>query len=244
MDTMFKGATTIEDKLDIMMKLLMEFREDNRKYQEKFEHLNNKVNTLEQENRTMKKELRHVKESANRYELSARSLTVRVLGLQVSQEEAAPINISDRNKVAVKNVYDRFLKPIFNAAKTKGIINTVPQFNTAITEGFRINSNAKDKRGNLYPAPLLIKFTDMTYRKAIFMCKREALAPLAAEGALLIIVEDLTTATLNKMKELRDDERVEKVWTTEGMIRYTLASDPDKIRKFPGAFTPLNEAIK
>jgi hypothetical protein len=182
-----------------------------------------------------------VKKSANRYELSARSLNV---SLQVSHEEAMPINISDRNKVAVKNVYNLFLKPIFNAAKTKGIINAVPQFTTAIAEGFRINSNAKDKRGILYPDHLLIKFTYMTYRKAIFMCKREALAPLAAEGALPIIVEDLMTAILNKMKELRDDERVEKVWTTKGMIRYTLASGPNKIRKFPGAFTPLNEAIK
>ena len=84
----------------------------------------------------------------------------------------------------------------------------------------------------------------MSFRKAIFICKREALAPLAAEGAIPIIIEDLTPATLNKMKELREDHRVDKVWSTEGLIRYTLASDKEKVRKFPGAFTPVNEVIK
>ena len=57
-------------------------------------------------------------------------------------------------------------------------------------------------------------------------------------------MEDLTPATINKMKELREDERVDKVWSTEGLIRYTLVSDKEKVRKFPGAFTPLNDAIK
>lgn len=242
MDSFLKGASSMEAKMELILATLVEIRDEHRKHQEKIEQLINKVNTLEQENKVIKKELRAVKESTNKYELSARSLTVRILGLQVSQEEAA-VNISDRNKVAVKNAYDRFLKPIFNIAKTKGLITTVPQINTAIAEGFRLNINATDK-GNPYPAPLLLKLTDMSFRKAIFICKREALAPLAAEGAIPIIVEDLTPATLNKMKELREDHRVDKVWSTEGLIRFTLASDKEKVRKFPGAFTPVNEVIK
>jgi hypothetical protein len=123
----------------------------------------------------------------------ARSLTVRILGLQVSQEEVAPANISGCNKVSVKNVYDCFLKPIFNPARTKRLITTVPQINIVIAKGF---SHAKDKKGYPYPAPHL---TDMSLRKAFFMCKKKALVLLAAVGAIPIIVEDLTTATLNMM---------------------------------------------
>ncbi len=154
MDTMFKGASTVEAKLDIIMATLVEALDENRKYKEEIKQLTIKVNTLEKDNKITKKELRQVKESANRYELSARSLTVRILGLPVSQEEA---NSSERNKVAVKNAYDRFLKPIFNAARAKGLITAVPQLTTAISEGFRLNTNAKDKRGNPYPAPLLTR---------------------------------------------------------------------------------------
>jgi len=242
MDTMFKGASTVEAKLDIIMATLVEALDENRKYKEEIKQLTIKVNTLEKDNKITKKELRQVKESANRYELSARSLTVRILGLPVSQEEA---NSSERNKVAVKNAYDRFLKPIFNAARAKGHITAVPQLTTAISEGFRLNTNAKDKRGIPYPAPLLIKFSDKTYRTAIFLCKREVLASLKEEGGTIpIIVEDLTAATLAKMKELKEDERIEKVWTTEGSIRFTLVADPEKVRKFPGAFTPISEVLK
>jgi hypothetical protein len=162
--------------------------------------------------------------------------------LPVSQKEASS---NERNKVAVKNAYDRFLKPFFNAARAKGLISSVPQLTTAISEGFRLNTIAKDKRGNPYLAPLLIKFSDKTFRSAIFLCKREVLASLKEEGGSIpIIVEDLTGATLAKMKELKDDEGIEKVWTTEGAIRFTLVADPEKVRKFPGAFTPISEAIK
>jgi hypothetical protein len=128
------------------MATLVEALDENRKYKEEIKQLTIKVNTLEKDNMITKKELRYVKESANRYELSARSLTVRILGLPVSQEEATS---SERNKVAVKNVYDRFLKPIFNSARAKGHITAVPQLTTAISEGFRLNTNAKDKRGIL-----------------------------------------------------------------------------------------------
>jgi hypothetical protein len=77
------------------------------------------------------------------------------------------------------------------------------------------------------------------------LCKREVLASLKEEGGTIpIIVEDLTAATLAKMKELKEDERIEKVWTTEGSIRFTLVADPEKVRKFPGAFTPISEVLK
>jgi len=205
MDTMFKGASTVEAKLDIIMATLVEALDENRKYKEEIKQLTIKVNTLEKDNKITKKELRQVKE----------------------------------------NAYDRFLKPIFNAARAKGHITAVPQLTTAISEGFRLNTNAKDKRGIPYPAPLLIKFSDKTYRTAIFLCKREVLASLKEEGGTIpIIVEDLTAATLAKMKELKEDERIEKVWTTEGSIRFTLVADPEKVRKFPGAFTPISEVLK
>jgi hypothetical protein len=57
-------------------------------------------------------------------------------------------------------------------------------------------------------------------------------------------VEDLTIPTLNKMKELRADDRVGKVWTTEGQIRFTLVDAPSKVLKFRGVYAPLSEIIK
>jgi hypothetical protein len=115
--------------------------------------LKEKIISLEKENNTVKRELRAAKESTNRYELASRFLTVRVLGLPVSAEERAAASPEDRNKAAVKNAYDKILRPILSVAKAKGHLEVVPQLKTTIEEGFRINSNAKDKRGVPYPLP-------------------------------------------------------------------------------------------
>ena len=40
----------------------------------------------------------------------------------------------DGIKVAVKQAYDRFLKPILSAAKTNGLIETMPQLNNCVEE--------------------------------------------------------------------------------------------------------------
>jgi hypothetical protein len=194
----------------------------------------------------MKRELRVAKESTNRSELASRFLTVRVLGMPVSAEERAAASPEDRNKAAVKNAYDKILKPILTVAKAKGHLEAVPQLKTVIEEGFRINSNAKDKRGVPYPPPLIIRLTHKSFRTAVFLFKKEALATPggASSDGNCFIVEDLTTPTLNKMKELRADNRVGKVWTTEGQIRFTLVDAPSKVLKCRGVFSPLSEIIK
>ena len=69
--------------------------------------LNTKVALLEANNLEMKKELLLVKEIVNKREQQSRELTVRILGMAVSEEER-----QDGIKVVVKQAYDRFLKPI------------------------------------------------------------------------------------------------------------------------------------
>jgi hypothetical protein len=45
------------------------------------------------------------------------------------------------------------------------------------------------------------------------------------------------------MKELQEDERVAKVWTTEGQIKFTVVGD-SKVYKCYGVFSPVSEIIK
>jgi hypothetical protein len=47
----------------------------------------------------------------------------------VSAEEHAAASPEDRNKAAVKNAYDKILKPILSVAKAKGHLEVVPQLN-------------------------------------------------------------------------------------------------------------------
>jgi hypothetical protein len=57
------------------------------------------------------------------------------------------------------------------------------------------------------------------------------------------VVEELTTATIKRMKELREDDRVERVWLVEGTIRFSLKTD-HKPRTCYSVFGPLAEIIK
>jgi hypothetical protein len=238
---------TLDQRLDHILAILMETKAICEQNQREIVTLKEKIISLEKENNTVKRELRVAKESTNRYELATRFLTVRVLGLPVSAEERAAASPEDRNKAAVKNAYDKILRPILSVAKAKGHLEVVPQLKTTIEEGFRINSNAKDKRGVPYPPPLILRFTHKSYRTAVFLFKREAFNPsggASSDNLNFFIVEDLTIPTLNKMKELRADDRVGKVWTTEGQIRFTLVDAPSKVLKFRGVYAPLSEIIK
>jgi hypothetical protein len=238
---------TLDQRLDHILAILMETKAICEQNQREIITLKEKIISLEKENNTVKRELRVAKESTNRYELASRFLTVRVLGLPVTAEERAAASPEDRNKAAVKNAYDKILRPILSVAKAKGHLEVVPQLKTTIEEGFRINGNAKDKRGVPYPPPLILRFTHKSYRTAVFLFKREAFNPLGGaspDNLNFFIVEDLTIPTLNKMKELRADDRVGKVWTTKGQIRFTLVDAPSKVFKFRGVYAPLSEIIK
>jgi hypothetical protein len=238
------GKGSQDDKLDFIIKLIMDLKATSEKNALLIEQHSQKINALEKENASIKRELRSCKESINRSELYTRSLTVRILGLPISAEESRALP-GEANRIAVKTAYEKVLKPIFNIAKTKGTISTLPQFSTAIDDGFRLKSNFKDKKGNSYPPPILIRFNTRHLRTEVFKNKREALASISQqEGTTVFIVEDLTSPTIKKMKELRADSRIEKVWSTEGSIRFTLKDDPSKPRTYPGAYTPINEFIK
>ena len=120
---------TLEKKIDHLTSLHLETREMAINNYKEIAVLNTKVALLEADNQEMRKELLLVKEIVNKREQQSRELTVRILGMAVSEEEK-----QDGLKVAIKQAYDRFLKPILSAAKTNGLIETVPQLNNCVDE--------------------------------------------------------------------------------------------------------------
>ena len=85
--------------------------------------------------------------------------------------------------MAVAIAYENIIKPILAAAKVKKIINTASHKKTPIIDGFRLKSLATNKNGRPYPPPIIIRFSEKIFRKAVFLCKREALPNFSMEGA-------------------------------------------------------------
>jgi hypothetical protein len=236
-------SSSLDDKVDFLIDLYKKQMLKSEEHSATIKQLVAKNTTLEKECASMKKELRYAKETINRMELASRSLSIRVLGLPVSQEESA--SPGEANRIATKAAYDKIFKPIWAAAKSKGTISTVPQLNTAVESGYRLRSFAKDKRGNPLPPPLVVHFSTKVYRTELFKNKREAMPNIMeTEGwSNIFVVEELTAPTIKRMKELREDDRVERVWSVEGTIRFSLKSD-HKPRTCFNVFGPLAEIIK
>ena len=106
-----------------------------------------------------------------------------------------------------------------------------------------------DAQGATLPPVLVLRLKSKAIKTAIFKTKKEVLpTPSAAEKSTgikkVLIVEDLMVPTLHKMKELKNDTRVAKVWTMEGSIRFTLVAKPDEMRKLPSVFMALADLLK
>ena len=59
-----------------------------------------------------------------------------------------------------------------------------------------------------------------------------------------LLLEDLTVPTLRRLKELKEDKRVQKVWTMEGNIKYTLGTKPALVCKMNSVYKPLEDILK
>jgi hypothetical protein len=176
-------------------------------------HLVNRVTTLEakveEQNNTIKSlkaDVLNLKIVSNVQEQQLKANHLRLLNFPGSNDETG----------LAGKVYE-VLKPLLAAAKLGGLIPTLPQMNNTFEEVYRAGRFSPGS--NKPPPPIILKCSSALVRLAILKTKKQHLPPPEEEGAKrLYITEDLTPATHRKLKELAEDERVEKVWTLSGSI--------------------------
>ena len=190
-------------------------------------------------------EILELKTKVNEFEQSSKSKSIRVFGIIVPKEEEEALGA---NRAAIKRVYDKVIKPILLVAKAKNMIDTVPQLNNCVAEGYRAGLPPKAGKSGP-PPPCVIKFVSKDIRDVILKLKKDNTPPpcqeeKAAGVKRVVVVEDLTPSTHRKLKELVAQQEFEKVWTINGYIRFTLTGDPDKIvRKLSSPFFSNTEIL-
>jgi hypothetical protein len=203
-----------------------------------------RVHTIEEDSKEAFEEIYKLKDQLNIVEQKNRLLVVRIFGLPLTEDEK---NGPDPAKATAKVAYDRILKPLLAHAKDKGSISTVPQLSNVIHEAFRINSN--NKTASNRPAPILVKIATPAIKSTIFKAKKDAFPqPSEDEKKANIkrfqLVEDLTPATYSFLKNLREHSKVERAWTINGDVRYTLKGDKDGfVYKAKSAFCNINRLL-
>ena len=224
MDDIYNKLANLETKLNQLANLeakLNTICEDIRTRDQKIENLESEVRMLRKENM-------EAKSSLNDREQYARSWSVRVTGLTVTQEDEEKLG---KDRAVMKKAYEKVIKPILIAAKENGQIDTVPTaWYSALENGHKLLT--RNKNSNL-PPPCIIRFSSRFLRNAVLRNKKKHCPqPTAAEVTAGVkkysITEDLTKTNYTLLKALSDDERVEKTWTMDGKLRYIKKNDPSK----------------
>jgi hypothetical protein len=235
---------TMEEKLDLALFWLASMAKQQaqvNKLEERVSALESKIASQDATINILVKENKASKEMVNSRDQESRGNTIRLFGLPVSQDETSG------TKPLSNIVYDRILKPILTAARTKGDIPTVPHAANLIDECYRSGRQAAGPSASDVPPPIIIKLSRI-HRMAILKNKRLNIpSPSDAEKTAgvkrFIVVEDLTPANHKAMKDLQADDRVEKVWSVDGRLRLVLNGEDKSVKKVKSVFDPIDSII-
>ena len=208
--------------------------------QAKVDVLETKVAILETTVSSMEVDILSLKEQLNNKNQEGKLLSARLFGIPVTDEETKS---TDGGESFRKQIYDRYVKPCLNAARSNGDISSVPQAHNVITKCFRLG-----KPTGTRPPPLLVTFSSYELRTAVFRYKRDSF-PVPSEAEKIngtkryVMVEDLTSPTYSLLKALKDHPDVQKAYTIEGRIRFSKVAKPDFILKVKSVFEPIEKIL-
>lgn len=123
---------------------------------------------------------------------------------------------------------------------------STPAFDSII-KVFRASKPVLTNPGTKPPAVVLV-FQSTLHRLVIFRFKKGHLPkPNPVERSVgarkFIVVEDLTKANFAVLKQLQSSDLVAKVWSSEGRIKFVLASDSNTVHTVTRVYEPIEKII-
>jgi hypothetical protein len=201
--------------------------------------LEEQVTVLQSTVSSQDREIRLLKDKANVADQLTKANNIRLIGYPATDEETKS---TDGGKSFATRIYEKILKPVLAVAKAKGDITSVPSLANTVEAVYRAGKIS----GSSTP-PIVIIFNNRAARLAVLRNKRNNI-PLPTDeekssGAKrYIIAEDLTGPSFRMLRLLQADDRVSKVWSAEGQIRYVLKSDPT-IKKVTSVHLTVDQII-
>lgn len=180
-----------------------------------------------------------LKNQVNSINIASRSSSVRLMGFPVADDES---KLTDGGKAFSNRIYEKVIKPVLNAAKSKGEIASIPTSLGIFESAYRVSRATPGGR----PPPIVVTFSSKPIRLAVLRNKKGNI-PIytTSDGTSYkpFIVEDLTAPTYRMLKELQEDDRVFKVWSLEGRLRYTLKNSPTEVHQVKSVFHSIESFI-
>ena len=183
----------------------------------------------------LEREMQEQKDASNQQQQQLRSLTLRLLNFPVVIGET-----EDNNAGLRAWVYDVILKPLLVAAKAAKDMTSVPQAATVIEACFRPFNAAANSEG---PPQVIIKVSSKPVKVAILKQRKNLPKPTGKLEKRFILVEDLTPASHKMLSAISKSKRAEKVWTIDGVIKYTIEGQ-EGVQTVKSVFDPINKLFK
>ena len=221
-----KALGPIQSSLEGLSKAMGEVKEDVRNLQYDVADHHDQLAALE-------RDMLEQKDVSNQQQQQLRALTLRLLNFPVIAGEG-----DDNNPGLRARVYDTVLKPLLTAAKAAKDLSMVPQMATVIEACFRPFNAAANSTG---PQQVIIKLTSRPIKIAIMRQKKNLPKP-AGNDKKFILVEDLTPATHRMLTAIVKSKECEKVWTIDGVIKYTIEGQ-EGVKTVKSVFVSLAKAL-
>ena len=249
LSTMAPKAPPTLESLDAKLNTLLKKMDEFSAVRVEVEEMRVAVSTLMETVASQGREIMSLKEQANSRDQQLRSSSVRLYGFGHAAEDATD------PRALSKRVYDSVVKPVLAVAKANKMIDVLPQLANAITEVYRVRVfTTQELIPGLPPppppppAPVIIKFANPAIRLAFLRCKKEHTpAPLDSDKAAgtkkYTASEDLTGPTYKMFKAMVDSPLVDKVWTVDGRLRFTVPGDKS-VKKVKSVFVSVADNIR
>ncbi len=177
---------------------------------------------------TLDAEVLSLKNTNNALLQQQRSLTLRLLNF--------PFSIIEKDDL--KGRLYELLRPLLAAAKAEKDLSTMPQANSVIETCFMPYAAEQGKP----PPPIIFRVPNRSIKVALLKNKKHLILP--GEGLpKFLLVEDLTPETHRLFNLMVKSKRIGKVWTVDGVIKYTLP-DQTRVKSVNSVFASIEDLVK
>lgn len=169
----------------------------------------------------------------NAREQYARNFCVRIFGLPVDKKA---INEFGIDGACLEACYRRIVKPVLEKCLPK-FMNKVPEIGELLGNAHFVGKHtvSRDNPSLTLPRPIILRFQSKFLRN-LFLKNKRRFMPRPTKEELDAGIKwfsaspDLTRLNLTCLKSLSSDDRVNKVWSIDGSIRFTLSPDHQSTR--------------
>lgn len=209
-------------------KLLKDVEELRSRMDKKSRDFNNLKHSFDELKSRYEKTDKHCVSGDNDREQYSRNWCLRFFGISVRQEDIDELGLDIACMIAV---YNTVVKPVLSMASEK-VLPVIPPWYVLFENGHFVGQavESKNNPGVMLPRTIIIRFS-LRWQRNLFLKLKKDHMPKPTDAERVKGIEfysaspDLTKLNHSVKRRLGMDQRVDKVWSVDGRLRFTLVND-------------------